>query len=438
MKFVLIDPEGIVSGVNTGLGYIASALKKHNHNVVVLDFNNKHGNVEERLQKAVEEADIIGISIKSFTLTSALDIVEKIKETGFSGKLVAGGPHITLDGKNFMQENEDFDYAIVGEGEETIIELVQIIEGKIDAKDVQGLIYRKGNTIVNENRPWNNKIDKIEFPDYTCFDSVDKNGIESYPLVTSRGCPYECSYCSVGNVIGKSWRSRSPESVVEELEQAKKKYSSAEFKVLDDNFTLGLQRAKDVCKLLIEKDVFMGWSCPNGIRADKIDNELLDLMKKSGCHTISIGVESGDMDVFKRINKGENLEDVEKAIRMIKKHEIRVEGFFIIGLPGSTYDKDKESIKFAKTLELDSASFGILVPYPGTPIWDWAQNDPKVRMLGDWKDAFHIGAKEKAIFETDSYKAKEMVKLYYIANLKMLKKKNIPKAVKIFVKSLFK
>lgn len=431
MKFVLIDPEGIVPGMNTGLGYLSSSLKNAGHDVKVVDLNNMRG--RKRLSKAVADADVVGISIKSFTLRPALEISQLVRKYNPNAKIIAGGPHVTIDGLNFMKSNDVFDYAVVGEGESTITELADAISGKKDINDVKGVIYRNNGIVQNENRPWNNNIDQIAFPDYSVFDSA-KNGIAVYPLVTSRGCPYNCSYCSVGNVIGRSWRAREPINVITELEEAKEKYKSKEFRILDDNFTLSVQRAKQFCHLLNENNVRMGWSCPNGIRADKLDNELLALMKSSGCHTISLGIESGDLDVFANIDKGEKLEDIERAVKMIKENKMRVEGFFIIGLPGSTYEKDKKSIDFAKKLRLDSASFGILVPYPGTRVWDWAKTN--TISLGDWKDGFHVGA-SKPIFETNDYKAKDMVKLYYIANLKMLKTTNLPKAVKIYVKSLF-
>ncbi|MFH1420523.1 MAG: radical SAM protein [Candidatus Aenigmatarchaeota archaeon] len=434
MNIILIDPEGIVSGLNTGLGYLTAVLKQKGHDVGVIDFNNKRGNEKQRLE-AVKGADIAGISIKSFTLAHALKLGKIIKEINPNITLIAGGPHITIDGRAFMIENKEFDMAVVGEGEQTLLE----IASKKPLEKINGILYRKGNDVIaNERRQWANELDVLPFPNYDVFDSVDSE-IDAYPLVTSRGCPYNCSYCSVGNVIGKVWRSRDAKNITEELETAKEKYGSSGFKVLDDNFTLSVERAKEICRMLIDKNIGMKWSCPNGIRADKLDNELLALMKQSGCYSISIGVETGDLDVFKAIDKGEKLEDIEKAVAMIKNAGIRAEGFFIIGLPGSTYEKDKVSIAFAKKLKLDSASFGILVPYPGTRVWDWV-NDKKnnVRFLRDWKDGFHVGAKPTATFETDSYKAEEMVKLYYNANLHFMKLKNVPQVLKLALRKIFK
>ena len=226
-------------------------------------------------------------------------------------------------------------------------------------------------------------------------------------------------------MIGKKWRARSPKNVINELIQAKEKYQSKEFKILDDNFTLNMNRIKDICQLLINEKISLGWSCPNGIRVDNLDKESLRLMKESGCYSISFGIESGNEEVFDRINKGEKLADIENAVRIAKNIGLEVNGFFIIGLPGSTYEKDKESMEFAKKLKLNSAQFGILVPYPGTAVWKWINRNKNVKILMDWKKGFHIGFKPSPVFETTDYTAKEMLKAFYLANLKFMKTKNL-------------
>lgn len=430
MKIVLIDPKGFSDGLNTGLGYLAAVLKEHAMSVV--DFNNKSGDEYRRLS-VVKEADIVGISIKSFTLNESLRLAKLVKKINPHTKLIAGGPHVTTDGYNFLRENPVFDVCVVGEGEAPFFE---IASGKAYEK-IKGIIFRKNNEIiVNETRGWIANLDALPFPEYGAFDSVD-DAIYSYPLVTSRGCPYSCTYCSVGNVIGKRWRARSPKNVIDELVHAKEKYKCEEFRVLDDDFTLDIKRAKKICHLLIENNLNLKWSCPNGIRADKLDEELIALMKNSGCYSISIGIESGVPEVFDKIKKGEKLEDVENAVRMIKKNGIKVHGFFIIGLPGSIYKKDRESAKFGKRIGLDSALFGILVPYPGTEVYEILKNDKNVVWLDDWKKGFHIGFKPKPIFETPNYMAKEMKKAYYLNNISFMKLRDIPVLMKLFLKMMF-
>jgi radical SAM superfamily enzyme YgiQ (UPF0313 family) len=431
MKIVFIDPRGFSDGLNTGLGYLAAVLKEHD--VRVVDFNNKRGNEYDRLL-AARDADIVGISVKSFTLKESLRLASAVKKINPGAKLVAGGPHITIDGQNFLKDNQLFDIGVYGEGEAAFFE---IASGK-DPEHVKGVIFRRGGEIVkNESHGWIANLDVLPFPNYEVFDSFDGK-IASYPLVTSRGCPYSCTYCSVGNVIGKKWRARSAKNIVDELIQAKEKYRCGEFKILDDDFTLDINRAKEICQRLIDDKVDLRWSCPNGIRADRLDEELVGLMKQSGCCFISLGVESGDPDVFEKIKKGEKLDDVEKAVSVLKAAGIKVHGFFIIGLPGSTYKKDRASAKFGKKVGLDSASFGILVPYPGTEVYDIMSKDTNVSWQDDWKNGFHMGFKPKTVFEKSDYSSKEMKKAYYLNNLSFVKLKQVPVLFKLFVKSMIK
>ncbi len=434
MKVVLIDPKGVWEGLNNGLASIA-AMIRNDHSVSVLDFVNRSGDLEKRLE-VVKDADIVGISMKSFTLTESIMVAHCVRQLNKSVKIVAGGPHVIVDGLNLMKDNNVFDMAVRGEAEVSFKELT---DGK-QPEEIGGLIYRENGEIkqVPQNG-WIINLDELPFPNYDDFDSVNINGeiqkIENWPLVTSRGCPYTCSYCNVPVVIGRKFRTRSGKNILNELRYAKEKYGSEEFKVLDDNFTLLMDRAKDVCRLFVNEKLNMKWTCPNGIRADRLDEELCRLMKEAGCYSMSIGVESGDPEVFDKIKKGEKLEDVERGIRFAQAAGIKVHGFFIIGLVGSTYEADKRSIEFAKRMGI-SASWGILVPYPGTEVWEQVRQDKNVRMLRDWKEGFHIGARPKPVFDTAEYTAEERVKAYYLANMSTIKKKDIPRAAKMVIKGL--
>jgi radical SAM superfamily enzyme YgiQ (UPF0313 family) len=434
MKVALIDPKGVWEGLNNGLASIA-AMIRNEHSVKVIDFVNRSGDMEKRLQ-AVKDADIVGISMKSFTLTESIMVANRVRQINPKVKIVAGGPHVIVDGLNLMKENPVFDMAVCGEAELSFRDLV----ADKPLNKISGLIYREDGNIKQVPRDkWITNLDDLPFPNYDDFDSVNVNGvvqkIENWPLVTSRGCPYTCTYCNVPVVIGRKFRTRSSKNIIAELRYAKEKYDSKEFKVLDDNFTLLMDRAKDICKLLIDEKLGMKWTCPNGIRADRLDEELCKLMKESGCYSVSIGVESGDPDVFDKIKKGEKLADVERGIKLAQAAGIKVHGFFIIGLIGSTYDADKRSIEFAKRMGI-SASWGILVPYPGTEVWEQIKHDENTRILRDWKDGFHIGARPKPVFDTLDYTAEERVKMYYHANMSTIKKKDIPRAAKMVIKGL--
>ncbi|MFC2143128.1 B12-binding domain-containing radical SAM protein [Candidatus Aenigmatarchaeota archaeon] len=430
MRLVLIDPKGVWEGLNNGIAYIA-AMVREDHQVSVIDFVNKSGDEDIRLEK-VKDADVVGISVKSFTLLESIRIANKVRKINPSAKIIAGGPHVIVDGINLLKETPVFDIGVTGEAEFTFKD---IIDGK-DENRVSGVIYKDNNDIKQTNkRPWIEDLDALPFPIYDDFDSVDGK-IDNWPLVTSRGCPYTCTYCNVPKVIGRKFRTRSGKNILDELLLAKEKYKSEEFKVLDDNFTLLMNRAKDICKLFVDEKLDMKWTCPNGIRADRLDDELCKLMKESGCYSVSIGIESGDVDVFDKIRKGEKLEDVERGIKSAKKAGLKVHGFFILGLYGSTYESDKRSMKFAKKVGVDSASWGILVPYPGTEVWEQIKNDPKSRILRDWKEGFHVGAKPNVVYDTSEYTAEERLKAYYLANMKFIKKRDIPKAAKMLIKDI--
>ncbi len=434
MHIVFIDPKGVWVGLNNGLASIAACIR-NDCNVSVIDFVNRQGDFEKRVE-TLRGADIIGISVKSFTISEAVEIANKARELAPKAKIIAGGPHIIVDGLNFMKDNPPFDMALAGEAE---IAFKEIASGK-DARQVPGIIYRDGDGLVqNPARGWISELDVLPFPVYDDFDSVNVNGrirpIENWPLVTSRGCPYSCTYCNVPRVIGRKFRARSPKNILNELIYAKEKYKSKEFKVLDDNFTLLMDRAKDICRAMIDAELGMKWTCPNGIRADRLDEELCALMKEAGCYSVCIGVESGDPDVFGRIKKGERLEDVERGIKLAKAAGIKVHGFFIIGLPGSTYETDMTSVAFAKRLGI-SASWGILVPYPGTEIWEQIKADKNAHILRDWKEGFHVGARPKPVFDTADYPAEERVRAYYKANMATIKKRDIPKAAKMIIKGI--
>lgn len=434
MKIVFIDPKGVWEGLNNGIAYIVAGIRD-DHEVKVIDFVNRQGHVRERLQ-TVKDADIVGISMKSFTLDESVMVGKMVKEINPKVTLIAGGPHIMVDGYNFMKDNPIFDLAVFGEAE---IAFKEILAGKPNA-EIDGLIYREnGEVIQNKAREWISELEELPFPVYDDFDSVNIDGkmqkIENWPLVTSRGCPYTCTYCNVPTVIGRKFRARTGENILAELRYAKEKYGANEFKILDDNFTLLMDRAKDICRTFLKENLDMKWTCPNGIRADRLDDELCSLMKEAGCYAVSIGVESGDPEVFAKIRKGEKLDDVERGIKIAQKAGLKVHGFFIIGLIGSTYEADRRSMEFAKKMGI-TASWGILVPYPGTEVWEQVKKDANARILRDWKDGFHIGARPKPVFDTKEYTADERVRAYYFANMTTIKKRDIPRAARLVIKGL--
>lgn len=414
MKICFIDPQGIHYGLNTGLAYIVSYLKNIQgyDTLKVFDFNNKNDDFASRINE-IRSFDIIGFSIQSYTYESALDIAHQVKTK--KNILIAGGPHINLDGTNFIKINEIFDLAMIGEGEKRIAALLQAIEEKNSLESIKGILYRKNKEIIYTGTPDRIiDLDSLPYPDYSDFDSIKNSKIHNYPLVTSRGCPYQCTYCCVKNVIGKQWIPRNVDNIIDELINARKKYFINSFNIRDDNFSLNMDRAKYLCGELVKQSLNMKWSCYLGMRADKIDTELMSKMKKSGCFAISLGIESAVKKEFEAIKKGEDFSDILKAIDIAHYNHIHVSGNFIIGLPHSNLKSIRTSIKFATGLRLESCIFNLLVPFPGTEVWDWVKNHG--RILNDWHEGFTMGKYPTIVFETNEFPKRDRIKAYYEAN----------------------
>lgn len=219
---------------------------------------------------------------------------------------------------------------------------------------------------------WGNSLDfaepfsdKYPFPDYTLFDSFNylktnwQTGFWAYPIMTSQGCPYQCLFCAARN---RKWLSRSAANCVEELKQAKEKYGIKYFEVIDDAFNIDKARVIEFCGLV--KPLGLKWACTNGIRADKFDEETAKAMKESGCYHVGFGAETTDPELLKAINKGETFQDIERAVDAAARHIEKVSAFFIIGLPGSSFEKDMATLNWAKSKNI-RAHFSYFVPADG-------------------------------------------------------------------------
>ncbi len=416
MKVLLIDPHGWQKhSWNLGLAYLASALHAAGFPTQILDLNNNTYSDEE-LRIIISEYNprVIGVSIKTATANASAGIIAKLKNIFPDIIYTAGGPHITLCGKEFMEENKEVNFGIAGEGEESFLALVKNIRdetGKVSK--INGLYHYKDGGLIFNNRCKHLDITKLSFPRFECIKDIDFTGFR-YPLLTSRGCPYNCIFCCVGLIFGKTWRAREPEEIIGELLQAKEDYRISSFEIMDDNFTFDIVRAKKVCALMIKERIGMDWWCHNGLRADRLDRELLVLMKRAGCKSVALGIESGDEEVFSNINKGEKLSDIIKAVRMVKKAGIKCVGYFVIGLPGVSVDSVKKTVKLQRSLGLSDFKYNMLVPYPGTGMWKFVQR--KGRMLTDVKDIYHFGDNIKISFETERVNQETIEKCCYLAD----------------------
>ncbi len=421
ISILLIDPPGFQQGLNIGLGYLNAALRSAGIcQVETLDLNNTfRGLSKEKIITFIQQRgfDIVGFSIKTPTFNSASELSRHIREQCPGVIQIAGGAHISLSAEEFMQQQEQFDFCIAGEAEESLVALCRELETKKpeEVNRIDGVLSRHAYN-KNKEVPKNifiKDLDTLPFPVYEGFHGFSDSSVSAmkeYLIVTSRGCPYLCTYCSVGIISGHKMRFREVEEVIRELKQAKEKYGITRFNIIDDNFTQHVKRAKQLCRRMIEEKLNLVWHCGNGIRADMLDQELAFLMREAGCELVCIGIENADPAVFHTIKKGETLEEVARGIRYLKNAQIEVVGFFIIGLPGDSPRSSELSLRFIEESGLDSARYGILLPYPKTEVFDILQQD--ATFLRDYKEGIHFSDTIQPVFETERFSAGEMVDTY--------------------------
>jgi magnesium-protoporphyrin IX monomethyl ester (oxidative) cyclase len=275
----------------------------------------------------------------------------------------------------------NLDYIVIGEGEETLLELIDCIDGGKDVFATRGVGYREdGRLKINDPRPYIYKLDELPFParDKLPFDLYQKISAPCRPcrqmpftnMITSRGCTSGCCFCSVHSIWGRRYRNRSVENVIEEMRHLISHWGIREIHFTDENMTLNKARAKRLFRRIIDEELGISWSAPNGIALWTLDIEMLELMARSGCHQLGLAIESGEQRVLNEIiRKPLDLKRTLPLIRAIKSMGIKTEGFFIIGFPGESKQDILRTIDLANELELDDVSIQILVPYPGTAIY---------------------------------------------------------------------
>ncbi len=422
MKILLISPKSSVwnsrKHIHMGLGYLAGALIAAGYDdVTVFDAEVEDEDETVAAHLSRQKYDVVGISSPTPLIYEAWEAAAQAKAQG--AVTILGGPHPTLMPDESLARPE-VDLVVRGEAEETLIEIVRELQVRIlhlqlatcNFEPIQGLSWKdtSGQVIHNPNRPLRKDVENIPWPAYHLFkierytnlqpltDGLDPNA-RAYTLVTSRGCPYQCIYCSKP-VTGHTWRARPPEDVVAEWRYLVRELGATEIGITDDVWNLKLDRAKAICRLLIAEGLAdVPWITVHGMRADHTDAELFHLMKQAGCKRVGFGVESGNQAVLDSIKKRQSLDDVRRAFRGAESAGLQTMGFFIFGLPADTEATMDDTIEFALELDPDLANFMIAAPYPGTELWEIARRDGRL-FSTDWRDyAIHD---EKARYELPS------------------------------------
>ncbi len=368
------NPEIIESsrGCNPPLGLLLIAgylLDNTNHDVNVLDCQVEgldYSNLEQRIRQF--EFDIVGITTMTFTVIDVIETIKLIKNVSPQAKIVLGGPHVSLF-PNETMNLEGVDYLVLGEGEITFAKFLYCIENGIDLKSVNGLVYKaKDNSIVHTGPPEIiDDLDELSFParhltPYREYSSLLAKRLPITTMITSRGCPFKCSFCHRPH-LGKKFRAMSAQKVVEEFEETIK-LGIHEFLIYDDTFTVNQNRVKDICNLVIEKKMDIGFDIR--ARVDTLNEELLSLLRKAGCRGIHYGIEAGTEKVLKVLRKEITIEKAKKILDMTRKYKIQTLGYFMIGAPTETLEDIYETFRVAKWLNPDLIHLTIFTPFPGT------------------------------------------------------------------------
>lgn len=351
-----------------GLGYIAAFLKKHGIAVDLVDCT--FLKEEEALEKVRKSApEIIGIYSMYSMRDTAIRMAVALK--GHCDLLVAGGPLPTVDPKDFLRY---FDVVAIGEGEETALELARGDNGKDSLADVEGIAYKlKGRIKFTKPRGFTKNLDTMPFPARELFDNqayrnyyLKRFGYTITSLMSSRGCPYVCEFCS-RPIFGTTFRSRSARNIVDEIETILTLgYRRIWF--ADDCFTLNHKRLLDVCNEIIQRGIKIEWECLS--RVDTVDKETLNKMKSAGCVRVFFGIESGNDRVLSLMRKHITTSQAKEAVGIAKQSGVQVGAFFIVGYPGENSKTILDTVNFASALPLDYLSFTMPYPIPGTDLYN--------------------------------------------------------------------
>lgn len=412
----------------TGLGYLSESLKTNNidHDVVDMRMNNSTRRLYSKIRQF--RPDIIGISMMTLLHRKAYELIGDIKRSFPEIHIAVGGPHISTLKEEVLRQCPGIDFGITREGEITLTELCQ----GIDYAEIKGLIYRCNSQIIyTGDRDFITDLDSLSFPKYEKFD-LGKYVTDEIPILTSRGCPYRCIYCPVKTAIGRKFRVRTPFQIADEIQFWYDK-GRRSFGIVDDNFMMIKERVLKLCQEIINRKMEnLQLRCPNGVRADQCDMELLTKMKQAGFKYLAIGVEAGNNNILARICKGESIEVIKRAIENACSLGYEVILFFLVGSPGEMWKDIEDSVNVALSYPVFDAKFYNLIPFPDTELFNWvSENKYFIRQPEEYlNDASHWDA--RPVFATPELSFKDRVKaLQYTTDVRrQIRKKAMERKLK--------
>ena len=396
MKVLFVNPPQTASkykfmGVIApplGIAYMAGVLQENHIDVEILDASAEDmdfKDVEKELLK--RKPDLVALTALTPTIGRALETAQVVKETLPDSIVVMGGYHPTF---NFIEtlEDENVDIVIRGEGEYIMLNLVQALENQSSLHDVKGIVFEDKNSkeiVVNPEAPLIQDLDELPFPALNLLPMKKYRLLDMdthmTTMITTRGCPMQCSFCSSAAMHGKKIRERSVENIVDEIEYLKTNYDIDTIAFMDDTFTLKKRKVMAICDEILKRNIEIMWGCTS--RVDTLDEKLLKKMIEAGCITIFIGVESADQQQLDNMCKNTTIAKIENAFKIAHKLKIRTIASVALGMPGDTKEIMNKTVKFVHKLKPNYAIYSLATPYPGTRFYKEAFEKNLIK-IKDW------------------------------------------------------
>lgn len=382
-KILLINPTDY-GGQPLGLAYLASVLEKEGYKVEILDMPTLKTSLKEVYYYLKGQSpDIVGVGSLTPNMPTTYEICKFAKSLGII--TVVGGPHITTLPYRTMKECKQIDVSVLGEGELTTLELVTTIDkhGFLDSRDlnrIKGIVYRDQNNNVRttEPRPFIKNLDDLPFP---ARHLLSMDNVSHALIIASRGCPFNCGFCTVHDIFGRSIRYRTVENVLSEMETIKQDFGITRFH-FPDTFTVSRKFVHKFCREITKRGLSVQWTCST--RVDTISRNMVKEMKDAGCNKLLFGVESGSDEILSYANKGFNTEQIRRGFSIAQEVGIKTHAFLMIGFPYEKKEQVKRSIEFVKKLKPDDFEVSVLVPFPGTVIYKELK-EKNLLTTEDWK-----------------------------------------------------
>lgn len=430
MKVLLVAPikddfMGVATFPPVGLGYIATALRNDSHEVDILDCVKERFTYED-FKEYVEKKkpDVVGFTVFSLALKEVKKSLDIIKNVSRNTVTLVGGPHPSALAETVLSHLKDADYAFKGEGELGVPALLKCINNKEeDLSKVPGLIWREKDRTKINNQEFVYDLDSLGFPAWDLIKPHEYNSPSSIVpqntavLVSTRGCPYHCTFCSIHTITTRKIRKRSPEHLIQEMRLLKEDFNITNFVIPDDNFSFYRPFVEEFCHAVIREGQDFTFVLPNGVRLDTLDENLLTLMKKAGFSTsIALGIESGSERVLKLMKKGFNKKLVREKVHLLNSMGFRPTGYFILGFPGETKEEMYETINFAMELKLYRAAFTPFLPLPGTEAYNYLVSTGELPPDFDFSqlrtDKVIYTPKDMTLEELDNLRKKAVLRFY--------------------------